>query len=312
MSSVVVLVIPMLVLLLLLVAAVVAFVVAVARRPAPAPSQAAEAARRHALGVTIAAWVTLAVLVFLAPFFLVPLVQAAGYTYGGVAYGLGPALVGLLFVAVHAIGELTWPRPTGTVRRAALIPRQLSDAVPTWLHRVVWGWAAALTVTLVTMGFTAVEGHRFSALDSEGVLTTSSPYPGWDYGVPLLVATALVLAATEGVLRLVARRPAVVDADPAYDAASRRLSAHRVLRGAQLVLALTLAGVLVFGGGAIVNAQRMALGTSLWTLGLVVGLAGLVAALIPARPAVRAAPISSSAGYPPPAAASAIATQTEP
>lgn len=307
MSVIMLVLIPLLA--LLPVAAVVALLSALARRPAPAPSEAAEAARRHAAGVNLAAWCTLAVVPPIAAFVAIPLFRATSgrALYPGVLTGLWPGLFGLLFLAVHAVGELTWPRPTGAVRRAALIPRRLSDVVPTWLRRTTWGWAGALTVALVAMGFTAAEGHQFSAVDANGLVTTASPYPGWTYGVPLLVAAALVVAATEGVLRLIARRPAVVDADPAYDAASRLLSAHRVLRGAQLVLALTLAGVLVFGGVAIHHTQEL-LGTSLWAAGLAVGLAGVVVALTPARPAVQSASGLPPVGFPPPATGPAPAS----
>ena len=103
-------------------------------------------------------------------------------------------------------------------------------------------------------------------------------------GISLLVTAAAILAATEGVLRLVARRPAVVNADPDYDAASRRLSAQRVLRGAQLVLSSCLGVVLIIGGDAIVEHAGGADGAPLLAIGYLVAAAGLVIALVPARP----------------------------
>ena len=157
------------------------------------------------------------------------------------------------------------------------------------------------------MGVTAVEGHRFANLGPDGTGHVTSPYPGWDYGISLLVATAAIIGATEGVLRLIARRPAVIGADPAYDAASRRLSAYRVLRGTQFVLALTLSIILVVGGSAIVNAQRMEVGAPLVALGYVVATTGIILALIPAPPpthpaahpaATRHAPSPASAEDP--------------
>ena len=38
----------------------------------------------------------------------------------GLSMGLLPAAGGAAFLAVHAVGERTWPRPTGAVRRAPL------------------------------------------------------------------------------------------------------------------------------------------------------------------------------------------------
>ena len=276
--------------LLALLAAVVVVVVTVTRRPLPAPSEAADAARRHALGVNIAAWLVLTVFpLFVAPI-AIPLFRATGGAglYAGVVTGLWPATAGLLFLAVHAIGERTWPRPTGAVRRAHLSPRDAQRG-PRWLRRLTWTWAGLLLVTLIAAGATSSNGRAVSVAYATNAVQTASPYPGWFYGVPLLVAAALVLVATEGVLRLISRRPAVVDADPAYDAASRRLSAHRALRGTQLVLALTGAGVLGVMGVVLSNVDRGALGGALGGLAALVGLTGLVAAVAPAQPAVQAA-----------------------
>lgn len=276
--------------LLALLAAVVVVVVAVTRRPLPAPSEAADAARRHALGVNIAAWLVLTVLPFFIAPIAIPLIRAAGGSslYAGVITGLWPATAGLLFLGVHAIGERTWPRPTGAVRRAHLSPRDAQRG-PRWLRRLTWSWAGLLLVTLVAAGATSPNGRAVSVAYATNAVVSAGPYPGWFYGVPLLVAAALVLVATEGVLRLISRRPAVVDADPSYDAASRRLSAHRALRGTQLVLAMTEAGVLGVMSAALSNVDRGALGGALGGLAALVGLAGLAAALVPAQPAIQAA-----------------------
>lgn len=297
MSSVFFLLVPLLA--AALVAAVVAAVVhAAGRRPDPAPSEAAEAARRHGVAVNVLAWVAA---VALGPVVLTPFVvllartgTVDGPTGNAVLAGLLPAGVGLVFLGVHALGERTWPRPTGTLRRATLVPR--GDVAPPWLRRVTWAWGAALAVVLIATGLTAVEGRRFRVSADAGLSElTVGPYPGWDFGVPLLLAAVVLVACAEGTLRLVARRPAVVDADPAYDAASRRLSAHRVLRGAQLVLGWMLAGVLVVAGGALVNAQYMSIGGPLVAVGYVLAVAVLCLALVPARPAVPATAVPAQA-----------------
>lgn len=297
MSSVFVLLVPLL--MAAVGAAVVAAIVhAAARRADPPPSEAAAAARQHGTTVNVTAWVAA---VTLGPLALAPFVVLAartgtvdGPTGNAVLTGAVPAGVGLVFLGVHALGERTWPRPTGMLRRATLVPR--GEVAPRWLRRVTLAWAAALVVVLVVTGITAVDGRAFRiSADAGFTQQTAGPYPGWDFGVPLLLAAAVLVACTEGTLRLVARRPAVVDADPADDAASRRLSAHRVLRGAQLVLGWMLAGVLVVAGGAIVNAQHMNLGAPLVALGYVLVATVLCLALVPARPAVPTTAVPTTA-----------------
>ncbi len=301
MSSVFFLLVPLLA-VAVLTAVVVAVVYAVARRPDPAPSEAAAAARRHGLAVNVTAW---SLALGLGPLAMTPVMvllartgTVDGPTGNAVLTGALPAGVGLVFLGVHALGERTWPRPTGMVRRATLVPR--GDVAPAWLRRITWAWAAGLAVTLVATGLTAVDGRLFRIATDAGLTErTTGPYPGWDFGVPMLLAALVVLAAAEGTLRLVARRPAVVDADPADDAASRRLSAHRVLRGAQLVLGLMLAGAVTVAGGAIVNAQHMAVGAPLVALGYALAATVLCLTLVPARPALPstgpagAAPVST-------------------
>jgi hypothetical protein len=265
---------------------------------APSPSEAAAASRRHGIATHVTAWV---VPQLIGPVVLLLLMRALpplgiwhGAAWNAALAGLFPAVLGLLFLATHAVGELTWPRPTGMVRRAALQPRRRRDVVPVLMHRVVWGLCGALVLALVVLGATAEDGRMVVA--SEGSVTmTASPYPGWYYGVPLLVAAVLLVAACEGVLHLVARRPAVVDADPTYDAASRRLSAHRALRGVELLLAGILAAVLVLAGSALRGVGHELLGPVVMWLGVGVALAGVVLAMLPAAPAVPS-PVPGAGG----------------
>lgn len=259
----------------------------------PAPSEAAAASRRHGVATHVAAWV---VPLLVGPVGLLLATRALplvgvwdGPAHNAFLAALHPAVLGLLYLAVHAVGELTWPRPTGMVRRAALEPRGPRDVVPRVMHRVTWGWFGALVLALVVFGATATDGRKITAT---GLATsaTAGPYPGWFYGVPLLVAATVLVVACEGVLRLVARRPAVVDADPTYDAASRRLSAHRALRGVELLLAGILGAVLVLAGSALRGVGHQPLGPVVMGLGVGVCLAGVVLAMLPAAPAVPAVP----------------------
>lgn len=285
MSVIVLLAVPLL--LTAVLATVIVLVVALTR-PAPAPSEAAAAARRH--GGVVAAAAGLALV--LTPLLLVPGLRAIGGVspglLEGLAAGLVPSAAGLAALAVHTLGERAWPRPTGTVRRAHLTPRRARDVVPVWLGGLTVVWSVALLVVLVAAGRSATpDGRRINRVDG-AMVSTASPYPGWFYGLPILVGAILLVGATALVLRQVARRPAVLDADPAYDAASRRLSGHRVLRGTQLVLAATLAAVLWVAGQALGRVDLPGAAVTCVVLALVVGGTGLVAALVPAPPALPA------------------------
>lgn len=294
-------IVPLLLGPLLVLATTVALVVALVRRPVPAPSQAAEAARRHGMLVTITAWLVAGLIAgpVIAGVALVAFRASVGTgPYAGVVTALYPTTVGLLYLAVHALGERTWPRPEGPVRRAALAHRQVNDVAPRLLRTVTWTWAGGVVVALVIGGATAAADGRSFTTGGATHWSTTSPYPGWYYGAWLLPAVLIVLAATEAALRLVAARPAIVDADPAYDAGSRRLSAHRALRGPQLVLGLTLAGVLLTLGYGPHHAGLTALG---YVLDIGAGLVAITSLVLTATPAQ--APVATSvvpAGQHPP------------
>lgn len=288
------LVVVMLVGLVLTAVAVLVLVLVLVHGSSPSPSRAAQAARRHAAVVHAVALACLLGALVLGPAVVAQLPMGP---VQGVLLGLVPAVAGLAFSAVHALGEATWPRPSGMVRRAPLTRRTRADVAPGWLRRVMWAWAALAVVTLVVCGLTA-DGGRAISRTVPGGSASSGPFPGWYFGVPLLVAVAVVVVAAEGVLRLVADRAVVSDADPRWDGALRRLSAHRVLRGAQLVLAWTTAGVLVVAGAAVRSvgtefsadgvstavAPYAPVGLALLVLGAAVGLAGLVVAVVPGTP----------------------------
>jgi hypothetical protein len=197
----------------------------------------------------------------------------------GLYLGLIPAAAGLTFAILQALGELIWPRPTGALRRAPLTRRTATDIAPRRLRQVTWSWAALTSVTLVACGLTSDDGRGITRTFTNGS-AGAGPFPGWFYGVPLLVATAVVLLAGEFVLRLIARRPAVMDAAPEWDLALRRTSSRRLLRGTQLVLGWTAAGVLFFAGTAVhtVGAGGSADGVALGSPGYAVG--GIVLTLV--------------------------------
>ena len=116
----------------------VAAIVTMARRAQPAPTTVAtyEAARGHALRTTVLAWVA-AVAVGLVLIPLAPALVTRTRPIPGLIPALVPTTVGLVLVGVHAVGEVTWPRPTGAVRSATLTPRTVADIAPRLLRRAL-------------------------------------------------------------------------------------------------------------------------------------------------------------------------------
>ncbi|MGM0385067.1 MAG: hypothetical protein ACQERF_03660 [Actinomycetota bacterium] len=195
--------------------------------------------------------------------FTLPVVNVDAAEVPGLLAALGPVLAGLVYLAITAAGEASWRAPSGPRRTAVLTRRPLFSRAAPWANHILWAWAALLTAALVAFGAVAEPDGRSIAhvggacvVDGATVPCTgaSGPFPGWPYGIPLVVGAALVVAATLGVLSLIARRPAVRDTIPADDELLRTISATRVVRGAQLSLGATLAGVLLFAGTAAANA----------------------------------------------------------
>lgn len=232
------------VVLAVLASTIVAIVLISTARPDGSLVSTVAAARRHSVGFGV-----LAVLAGLAAAVL----SVNGPLRANLGIVLAPTIAALAHTAVLAVGELTWPRPKGAVRRAALLPRTADDVAPRRL-RLLLRAATGLTVAVAGAGWllAAEDGRSISRVAEEagGSLlgNAASPFPGPVYGVPAVVGVVLVLAVAEAVLRLIATRPAVVDADPPSERALRRASAHRVLRGALSATLFTVGGLLFFGG----------------------------------------------------------------
>jgi hypothetical protein len=267
------------------------------RERAVTASSTLVAARRHAGAIDALAWVGLVAALVVIQGLTPSLTSGLGT---GVLIGLTPTLAGATFLAVQSVGELTWPRPSGPLRRAPLTPRSVGTIAPVGLRRLTWVWAAGLVVTLVACGLTSGNGRDIERSWDASSSSAAGPFPGWFFGVPLLAATVVIVVATEIVLALVARRPAVSDTAPSDDLALRSLSSLRVVRGGQLVLAWTWAGVLLVAGNAVRNVGTLEVdgvvrtsvglvagGTALVLLGLAVALAGPSTVLLTSLGALR-------------------------
>jgi hypothetical protein len=263
------------------------------RRAGRSPETTVTSARRHGLVVAV----------------LGPLAGAAavggllwpaadiGHGFPGTigdALVLAPLAYALGHTAVLLIGELTWPRPAGAVRRARLVRRRLADVAPRRLLRLWWAGTVLLTGTITAGALLGAPDGRTVQHQDGPFHRSAGPWPGWHYGKPLTYELVLLLALMAAALWVVVNRPAVATQDERVEEALRRTSAHRVLRGAT-------AGVLVAGGG-LVGAAANALGsvqvlpwvasTAVALLSDVVVLAGLVVLCLPApRLPVDAPPV---------------------
>jgi hypothetical protein len=173
-----------------------------------------------------------------------------------------PIAFGVVHTAVLGVAELTWPRPKGVVRRARLVRRGLLDAVPRWLVRTATVAGAAAVVTLAGGALVAGPDGRSLTVEGPSSAATASPFAGPVYGRPAALGLLLLAALAVGALWVVANRPAVVTADDRIEAAMRRTSAHRVLRGAVATTLLVAGGVLAVSGLAARSAASGAAETA--------------------------------------------------
>jgi hypothetical protein len=180
---------------------------------------------------------------------------ALGQPHGRTA-GVAVVLVSIIFGGVHTgvllLGELTWPRPVGAVRRARLVHRGLRDVAPRWLLRAA---VAALLLAGVVLGGGAAlaqpdgrsVGHAVPTPDGMGY-RVASPFPGWFYGGPTAAGLAVLVVLAGAALWVVIIRPAVATSDEPAEVALRQASAYRVLRGAVGSTLIVTGGLLGVGG----------------------------------------------------------------
>jgi len=287
------------VLLVVVLAAAVTVGALVTRRVPPSAEATVATARRHASETALAAVLVAAAAALVAgatsPF------TGDGPAALGTSALLVPVTFGVVHTAVLTLGELTWPRPQGRLRHARLVRRSLLDAAPRWLVRLAGG---TIVGTVVTLGLGALlagdDGRSVSLRSADGVQTAAaSPFPGWTYGGPAALGLLVLAGLTLGALRVVATRAAVVTSDERAEAALRRASAHRVLRGAVGSALVTTSGLVLVAGMSTRNVADgigpqplVALGVLLAGCGVVGLLAGLVVVCVraPGVPADQPVP----------------------
>jgi hypothetical protein len=258
---------PLLVLLLLvsLVAGVTALLM---RQFAHGEHAAAARARRHATRTSVTAVVVGLVAAVAAGLTAaypttmlgVPAVEVSAAGRPGVAAMTLPLAFGIAHTGTILVGELTWPRPGGVVRRARLAHRGLLHATPVWLLRsAIVTLATGIVVIAVGAATADPYGRSITVHAGNGLAEgAASPFVGTGYGLPALVGLCCLVALTLAALWVVANRPAVVTDNAGVEDALRRASAQRVLRGSTAAAMVLVAGLVTVSGLALCNASMAA------------------------------------------------------
>ena len=167
-----------------------------------------------------------------------------------------PAVAALVVVLTSAVGELTWPRPSGDLRVASLGARR--GRSPVGLLRLFWIGATTTAAFLVAGALTAAPDGRSLERAWAAGGAGHGPYPGLHYTAPVALAATMLALATLWALRRVELRPSMGPDLLPVDRAVRRASQVRVLRGAAAGMLLTAAGLGLTMGTAIVSVSRTA------------------------------------------------------
>ncbi|UNK71884.1 hypothetical protein [Microbacterium sp. H1-D42] len=246
--------------LLVIGAVVVVWLITRRRRTAELPYLSGGEARRAPV-ITAARRRALIAVLFAVVVFLVGAIAAVSIpNLLGMPLAVAPLIAGAAGLLLYAA---TPPRsvevPDDQPRTAGLARRSWLTVIPGgWLHASVEILVIFVAV-IVFCGLTAdvdEQGRsraiRFDAVDQS---STASPYPGWFYGVPALIALAVLVVATIVALQRIGAtaafpHPDDVDADTQW----RRASASVVLSLSTGAVLFPLGGISMTAGFAMNNA----------------------------------------------------------
>lgn len=170
----------------------------------------------------------------------------------GIVFTLAPgaaAIAALLTIALVPVSQ----RVTTGRRVASLERRTPWSFAPAWTFILVGLASAGVLVSLVLMGFASscdADGQcRSITVTSGQYVSSSGPYPGWYYGIPLIVVTLALAACTFFALARIAAAPAATDANDIED--------DRVLRAVSTAMVTKLSagallayfGIILFAAG---------------------------------------------------------------
>lgn len=283
--------------LLVLVVVAVGTTAVVARRPFQAHAATVADAVRHSRRISAAALLIGGVAAVAAGYAaeLPAITGESVNARNGVAAISIPLAFGLAHTGALLVGELTWPKPAGDLRRARLERRGLLDSVPRWLLRLAQGALVTGLVVVVAGALVARPDGRTVTVTTGGgaVQGAAAPFAGTDYGLPTAAGLVFLAALTGYALWVVSGRAALGTADDEAERVLRRASAHRVLRGATTAASVTVGGLLAVSSMSLRNAATGAIDTArandlpvdrltsaLPQLGAVLALVGLVGALV--------------------------------
>ena len=214
-----------------------------------AASKSLEYIRRHALWTGLIAWAFSS---------LAGAGQAGTTIYGQFAESQNPwvtipwaqlLLPATAVIAVHAIGQATWPAPKDNKRTAVLEFRRVRDYVPPALGWTVLGiflFSAAVTLFLATArGFEAVA----SPVPTARGLWVLGRIDGWVLALALSAALILLAAGTLLVMRLIASRRSLEALTPEQNKTLRIIGINRLLR----VSATVASGLAAIAGNYLVQ-----------------------------------------------------------
>ena len=181
-----------------------------------------------------------------------PLALTAGLSASG---GL------LLFSALPAAKAPASQQPRGTVTGLAQPSRKARMLTSRWSFAVPIVGLLAYTALIVAAGLTSspdeLGRHRVLRLVNADASSAATPYPGWFYGVPLLVVAVLLAGSALLALARISRNPSLPDPRMAVlDSRWRRVSTRVLLRITTGILLGYLGGTALVAGQAMANAGK--------------------------------------------------------
>lgn len=203
---------------------------------------------------------------------LVAVLFAATVFLAGALAGIAmPDLLGQLFAVAPLIAgaagmllySATPPRLVllrdDEPRAAQLVPRSALSAVPVrWAVFFLVAVAILVFVVLfcgMTAGADEQGRSRTIRFETEDVASSSSPYPGWFYGIPALIALAVLSVCTLVALQRISATPAFPQrSDAPLDRLWRRRSVEVILKLGVGAVLFSLGGIAVTAGLAMGNA----------------------------------------------------------
>ncbi|AIY01766.1 hypothetical protein ART_2167 [Arthrobacter sp. PAMC 25486] len=197
-------------------------------------------------------------------------------------------------VAVHAIGQSTWPAPKSPKRSAVLEFRRTRDYIEPALG---WTVAGIFTLTAVVVGFLffapeSVGPNSVTLGDyGQSIQTRFGRAPGYVLATALGVALTILVVGTAAVMRLIASRRSLEALSAEANKTLRTIGMNRLLR----VSATVASGLAAVAGNYLAQPAPDSTATS-WVNWLAIGNMLVLIAMLFWKPPFLASP-TDDAGY---------------